>query len=184
MTTESGAIDIETLFDIVFDTIEHVVNGRSWEHAFMENGFHPNFARLSNFIMKRLEYTEKPIVNVEQPTLETFTWCFPGRTHIPENLLLKPWRRAHPALPAPSHAPQLPLSAPPPAIEPPPQGEQVQARGSRLPGRRDRVAEALAAAPLPWTTQLSSAVTAQTIPPDPPAATNGRTLPWRLRSQN
>ena len=51
---------------------------RSWAHAFKENGFHENFHRLSDFIMARLEYTEKPAVNSEVPSLLTFARCFPA----------------------------------------------------------------------------------------------------------
>ena len=187
LTMESGVVDIDTLFDIVFDTIETVVNSQSWAHAFMENGFHSSFGYLSSYIMKRLEYTAKPIMNTDPPTIETFVWCFPARTVIPENLLLKPWRPPTlPALGGPVHGQPLALPAPQLALPAPPEQASVpQARGQRLGApRRDRVAEALAAAPAPiWTAQLMNPAP-QTPAPDLPAASTGATLPWRLRSHS
>ena len=72
LTMENGVVDVHTLFDIVFDAIETIVNSQSWAHAFQENDFHINFAYSSDYIMKRLEHTAKPIVNTETPTSETF----------------------------------------------------------------------------------------------------------------
>ena len=189
---DEGRVDIQALFDIVFDTIEHVMNSRSWEGAFKDNGFHSNFAHLSHYIMKQLEYTEKPSVNHEVPTLETFTPCFPGRSTIPVNLLLKPWRpAAHPGLPPLPDVQQLSLgdagsSRADTSQLPVPPGV---ARGSRLAGRRprvDRVAAALAAAPRPWTAQLGPRSSSQSLAPMPTDLANadGRTLPWQLRSQS
>ena len=187
LTLENGVVDIMILFDIVFDTIETIVSSQSWAHAFKENGFHINFAHLSSYIMKRLEYTAKPIVNTETPTLETFVWCFPGRTVIPENLLLKPWRpQTLLALGGQEHGQQLALQPPPQlALPAPPEEASVpQARGQRLGApRRDRVAESLAAAPEPWTAQLMNP-TPGAPAPDLPASSTGRKLPWRLRSQS
>lgn len=166
---ENGVVDIETLFDIVFDAIETIVNSQSWARAFMEDGFHINFNYLSSYIMKRLEYAAKPIVNTDAPSLETLVWCFPARTIVPENLLLKPWRsRALPALEAPVHGQQLALEPPQLALPAPAEETSVpQARGQRLGvPRRDRVAEALAAAPEPiWTAQLMEP-SSQTAAPD------------------
>ena len=184
---DDGVVNIDTLFDIVFETIDTIMNSRSWDLAFKENGFHNNFGRLSKFIMKRLEYTSKPNVNTAMPTLETFTWCFPGRTIIPENLLIKQLQPAAPlSLPAPMHVAQLALGPPEQQALPAPAAAQgaEEARGARLVPRRDRVREALSTAPQQpqWATQLMQMGAGESQPPEEP--THGRTLPWQLRSQS
>ena len=190
---ENGEVDLLSLFTIIFDTIENVINARSWKHAFMENGFHTNFARLSDFIMKRLQYTEKPAINTTQPTLETFAFCYPARLAVPANLLLKPWQPpALPALPAAPASPApaaLPAPAPQAALPAPPQ-PRARPLGPGSANQRSLLARALASAPDPW--QRSEAPVppqeAQTArqevlhgPTTSPASPSN--LPWRLRSQ-
>ena len=177
---ENGEVDLQALFTIIFDTIENVINARCWRSAFMDDGFHTNFARLSDFIMKRLEYKQKPAINAEQPTQETFALCYPSRSVIPTNLLLKPWRpNPVPALPPPP-APALPALPAPQPSPGPPALPVARPLGPASAHQQSLLARALANAPEPWQTSSQRPQQAQQPQPD---QTTSEGLPWRLRSQ-
>lgn len=109
---EDTDLSLNGLFDIIFRTIEDVINGKNWAYAFKEDGYRNNFGQLSSYIVKQLEYTERPPINIEVPSYETVALCYPANMTVPYNIVLKPLLAAQRALAAPPPAPP-PLALPP-----------------------------------------------------------------------
>lgn len=99
---EEGFIDVVALLTLVFEVIEDIVNGTDWNYAFKEDGFYTHFAFLSSYIMQKLEYTEKPSINIQIPCLADIQCCFPKRHVVVERILLKILHQTMLALPAPA----------------------------------------------------------------------------------
>ena len=197
---QDSDLDLIDLFTIIFRTIEDVIESRSWAHAFKEDGYHDNFGQMSKYIMRQLEYTERPPIITDVPTYETVALCYPSNVTVPYNVVLKPLRATPPALEAPVPAPP-PLALPP---APPLSQEELASlpKVARLPGpRRREQSEASGAASSscpaprapppqpqipPEMTSRARKAKAQSlhVKAEPDTGDGGsQTLPWTLRSK-
>ena len=207
--TEDGHIDILKLLVLIFDVIVDFVQVTDWGFAFREDGYHQNFGSLSTFIMRALQYTEKPELNMNVPAIEDVQLCFPRKAVVHMHLIMKQLVRPMLALPAPvMPAQQVVVVAPPLALAPPsaPLALVNTPHGAPLAPDRTRLFLALAANTEPWlasakaekgdresqtkpppVTRSQSSQPAQTrvqpLSPSPlqPAAKK-RKLPWKTTS--
>ena len=185
-------LNLIDLFHIIFRTIEDVIEHKSWAHAFKEDGYHDNFGQLSSYIMKQLDYRQKPPINSDVPAPETLALCYPSNVTVPYNIVLKPLRAAPMALEAPAASPP-PLALPP---APPIALEDVasQPHAQRLPGLRRRSTAASSACqptapteptvPEEMTSRSRPAREGSTHPQRSSAASAQEELPWTLRSRS
>ena len=130
---DDGVLDLKDLFMIVFDTIENVLEGRCWKHAFKSTGYHTNLAQVSNYIMKKLAYETKPTLTDSPPQLEDLKHIWPKNSIVPHNLVLKPFREYPPDLALPA-APQLVALPPAPVAAAAASSSQPLARATPLGG--------------------------------------------------
>ena len=83
---EKGYVPLATLFDIVGDTVQVVLRGKRWAHAFHDLGLAGNQEGLSASVLQKLGLAAAPQVGASLPTLAQLQEIWPTNAVIPIDL--------------------------------------------------------------------------------------------------
>ena len=83
---EKGYVPLATLFDIVGDTVQVVLRGKRWAHAFHDLGLAGNQERVSASVLQKLGLAAAPQVGASLPTLAQLQEIWPTNAVIPIDL--------------------------------------------------------------------------------------------------
>lgn len=85
LTILSGShrLDTESLLAALNETIDDALNKRSWRKAFDDLGYRGDQRRISDRLLSKLEFKERPQIGKNMPDLADLIACFPQRTDIP-----------------------------------------------------------------------------------------------------
>ena len=79
---ETGDVDIADLLQCVYEAIRLVMEGRSWAHAFAQNGFCHQQAALCKTLKSQLELGQAVAVGATRPSDDQLRLCFPRRFNV------------------------------------------------------------------------------------------------------
>ena len=83
---QKGYVPLATLFDIVGDTVQVVLRGKRWAHAFHDLGLAGNQEGLSASVLQKLGLAAAPQVGASLPTLAQLQEIWPTNAVIPIDL--------------------------------------------------------------------------------------------------
>jgi hypothetical protein len=106
-----GDVDIDTLLQCVYRTIEETIQSKDWGAAFDANGFGADQGALRASVRRHLELEGAVVVSSERPGADDVRPCFPRRSVVHPRVLSRMALPAPPALPAPAAAVLAPLPA-------------------------------------------------------------------------
>ena len=78
-----GDVEIHELLDCVYTAIREVIEGRSWTHAFEQDGLASRQLGVCASLKRHLQLAELPHVSDSCPTDEDIRVCFPRRCTVP-----------------------------------------------------------------------------------------------------
>ena len=102
LLTADGVLTVSDFLNVFYDAIRRVLQGNRWALAFDQDGFGPQQAKVSSYILQQLQLEEAPVVPSTLPALETLQHCFPRNRAVPLPTMLVRTGAQQLALPAPA----------------------------------------------------------------------------------
>ena len=114
LLTDDGTLAVADFLNVFYDTIRRVLQGQKWARAFEADGYGPQQAKVSSFILQHLQLEEPPVVPDTAPAVETLQLCFPRNRAVPLPTMLLRANDQQLALNGPlaAQSPQLALQGP------------------------------------------------------------------------
>lgn len=87
----NGELSVGEFLRCIYETIRFVLQGQQWAHAFDEDGFGQQQAKVSAYARRQMELGAAPSVDSSLPTSADLQLCYPRRARVPVAELLRPY---------------------------------------------------------------------------------------------